>query len=56
MNDRFRIDFFALVVDVFTFGIYSGYQNIRRMEDRTNSILNDDSNPSNFQYNRHYKK
>jgi hypothetical protein len=56
MNDRFRIDFIALVVDVFTFGIYSGYHNIRKMEDRTNSILNGGTSPSNFQYNHHYKK
>jgi hypothetical protein len=28
----FRIDFFALVLDCFTFGIYSGYHNIQRIE------------------------
>lgn len=28
----FRIDFCALVLDVFTFGIYSGYCNIKKIE------------------------
>lgn len=33
MSDgRFRIDFVALVLDFFTFGIYSGYNNIQRIE------------------------
>jgi len=31
-KDGFRIDFFALVLDFFTFGIYSGYNNIKRIE------------------------
>lgn len=31
-DDRFRIDFVALILDVFTFGIYSGYHNIQKIE------------------------
>jgi hypothetical protein len=31
-KDGFRIDIFALVLDLFTFGIYSGYNNIKRIE------------------------
>jgi len=31
-NDLFRIDYFALVMDIFSFGIYSGYHNIKRIE------------------------
>jgi hypothetical protein len=30
----FRIDFCALVLDLFTFGIYSGYSNIKKIEEK----------------------
>ena len=33
-KDGFRIDFFALVLDLFSFGIYSGYNNIKRIENQ----------------------
>lgn len=33
-KDGFRIDFFALVLDLFSFGIYSGYTNIKRIENQ----------------------
>jgi hypothetical protein len=35
-NDRFRIDFVSLVLDLFTFGIYSGYKNIKKIEQMGN--------------------
>jgi len=54
-KDGFRIDFFALVLDFFTFGIYSGYNNIKRIENQ-GYYSNGVEVPSNYQYILHQKK
>ena len=43
-DDRFRIDFVALVLDFFTFGIYSGYHNIQRIENSQKKTISSVNN------------